>query len=91
MFSCEKCPKSFSSKSNMQRHLKEAHYGKKRSQKFTSENLRSQNFEPQQSVTKDIGNYHLMGSFDIRLKENFKLFISGHSRCGKDSICIKIN
>ena len=83
MFSCEKCPKSFSSKSNMQRHLKEAHYGKKRSQKFTSENLRSQNFEPQQSVTKDIGNYHLMGSFDIRLKENFKLFISGPSRCGK--------
>ena len=24
-----------------------------------------------------------MDSFDIRLKENFKLFISGPSRCGK--------
>ena len=32
MFSCGKCPKSFNYKQNMQRHLKEVHYGKKRSQ-----------------------------------------------------------
>ena len=25
----------------------------------------------------------MQGAFDIRLKENFKLFISGPSRCGK--------
>ena len=26
---------------------------------------------------------HMHGVFDIRLKENFKLFVSGPSRCGK--------
>ena len=30
------------------------------------------------------------GAFDIRLKENFKLFISGPSRCGKTVFVSKL-
>ena len=30
MFSCKICSKSFNHKGNMQRHVKEVHYGKKR-------------------------------------------------------------
>ena len=32
----------------------------------------------------------MQGTFDIRLKENFKLFISGPSRCGKTVFVSKL-
>ena len=34
--------------------------------------------------------YAMQGVFDIRLKENFKLFISGPSRCGKTVFVSKL-
>ena len=34
--------------------------------------------------------YTMQGAFDIRLKENFKLFISGPSRCGKTVFVSKL-
>ena len=34
--------------------------------------------------------YDMQGAFDIRLKENLKLFISGPSRCGKTVFVSKL-
>ena len=34
--------------------------------------------------------YDMQGAFDIRLKENFKLFILGPSKCGKTVLATKI-
>ena len=37
-FACEICSKSFKRKDNMQRHVKEVHYGKKRDVKHNEKN-----------------------------------------------------
>ena len=123
MFACEICSKSLSSKGNMQQHVEEVHYRKKRyvngviptplhqSQQlneFLNGQFRNKQFENnqfgKQRVVEDVmpspihqnkqlnefennqfgKGYDMQGgAFDIRLKENFKLFISGPSRCGK--------
>ena len=136
MFLCEICSKSFNHKWNMQRHVKEVHYGKKRydigdtlihqSQQFRnkqfdnnqfgkegvvkdvippSSHMRSQQlnefkneqskneqFENKQFENKQFENkqFENRNGFDIRLKENFKLFILGPSRCGKTVFVSKL-
>ena len=42
-------------------------------------------FNPQHEA-----DYDLQGMIDIRLKENFKLFVSGPSRCGKTVFISKL-
>ena len=85
MFSCEICTKSLSSKGNMQRHVEEVHYGKKRYVKGVMPSPIHQNQHLGEFENNQFGKGYDMrgGAFDIRLKENFKLFISGPSRCGK--------
>ena len=82
MFSCEICSKSFNYKGNMQRHIKEVHYGKKRYVEGIIPFPIHQNQQLGEFENNQFGKgYDMQGAFDIRLKENFKLFISGPSRC----------
>ena len=57
----------------------------------TEANIQEQpGFKDALSSSFQVTNQDLNGSFDIRLKENFKLFISGPSRCGKTVFISKL-
>ena len=88
MFSCAICSKSFNQKDNMQRHINTIHNGEQVIPKTKYEGY-GKNFkfvpEPKLEVTNNMHD-----GFDIRLKENFKLFISGPSRCGKTVFVSKL-
>ena len=89
MYTCEICSKSFNRKDNMQRHIYTLHSEKQRVVKGvipTPLHQSQQRFENNQFGK----GYHMQGAFDIRLKENFKLFISGPSRCGKTVFVSKL-
>ena len=57
-----------------------------------SQKFESKKDELKQSTNQDIGYYNKINknTFDIRLKENFKLFVSGPSRCGKTVFVSKL-
>ena len=89
MYTCEICSKSLISKGNLKRHINEIHLGKQRVVKSvipTPLHQSQQQFENNQHGK----GYHMHGVYDIRLKENFKLFISGPSRCGKTVFVSKL-
>ena len=91
MFSCAICSKSFNYKGNMQRHVKEVHYSKKRYDIGVFPSPIHQNQQLDEFENNQFGKgYDMQGAFDIRLKENFKLFISGPSRCGKTVFVSKL-
>ena len=76
MFSCKYCNYSSSRSFNVKRHEAMQHL----SNPFLNKNqIRS-------GYIVD----NIQGVFDIRLKENFKLFLSGPSRCGKTVFVAKL-
>ena len=78
MFLCEIGSKSFSHKGNFKCHINEKHFGKQRVVKcemHTSSHIGSQQLDESENNQFGKG-YDMQGAFDIRLKENFKLFIS---------------
>ena len=103
MFLCEICSKSLSSKGNLKRHINEKHFRKQRvvkgiiqspihkNKQFENKQFKNEQFENKQFENKQFEKGNVMqGAFDIRLKENFKLFISGPSRCGKTVFVSKL-
>ena len=91
MFLCEICSKSFNHKGNMQQHVKEVHYGKKRYDIGVSPTPLHQNQHLGEFENNQFGKGNDMkGVFDIRLKENFQLFISGLSICGRTVFVSKL-
>ena len=54
-----------------------------------SQQLENQQFENNQ-FGKRLNMYNMQSVFDIRLKENFKLFVLGPSRCGKTVFVSKL-
>ena len=68
MFSCKYCQYTSNWSSNLRKHEKAMH-----------KNEIGQDFGLQNSNISS----NMQRVFDIRLKENFKLFVSGPSRCGK--------
>ena len=76
MFSCKYCNYSSSRSFNVKRHETKHHL---------SNPLPNQNHF---GCGYNVDNMH--GVFDIRLKENFKLFVTGPSRCGKTVFVSKL-
>ena len=75
-------------------HLKEGMYNVRRHEnaihghdKFKSKHLEH---EYHGKVYENTHSFDRMGSFNIMLKENFKLFVSGPSRCGKTVFVAKL-
>ena len=89
MYTCEICSKSLISKGNLKRHVKEVHLGKQRDVKGVIPTPLHQSQQLNENNQFGKG-YAMQGVFDIRLKENFKLFISGPSRCGKTVFVSKL-
>ena len=82
---CDVCDYSTTDSSNFSRHVKAKHpYGVEsmKQQNLLSENVTNNRAEV--GATMDGEGY------DIRLKENFKLFVSGPSRCGKTVFVSKL-
>ena len=68
MYKCEYCPYSSNRIFNLTRHKKNMHKEGEMKEIYNNNTL---------STVNHVSNY------DVRLKENFKVFISGPSRCGK--------
>ena len=82
---CDICGYSTTDYSNFRRHVKAKHsYGveSKKQQNLLSENFTNNQAEVGTTVNGEV--------YDIRLKENFKLFVSGPSRCGKTVFVSKL-
>ena len=76
MFSCDYC--SYVSK---RRYDVKTHKMRMHKNEYAVEEQNVHTFEADKNLT---------GVFDIRLKENFKLFVSGPSRCGKTVLISKL-
>ena len=86
---CAECNYSTKDKSNMKRHVRLMHKGKT----HLKENLDNERDFKQNrmGLSFDLyGKKYLGGLADIRLKENFRLFVSGPSRCGKTVFIAKL-
>ena len=81
MFSCKYCQYTSNWSSNLRKHEKAMHNGEI-------------GLSSPQSNKNQFGSGYIVdnmkGVFDIRLKENFKLFVSGPSRCGKTVFIAKL-
>ena len=80
-FKCDICGYSTDRQHNLKRHIEKMH-PKTKPKTLNSgennkndENARPAIIPPQKNINEEV--------YDVRLKENFKLFISGPSRCGK--------
>ena len=88
---CNYCDYSTNKKSNMDRHILRWHG---LSPKNSKENIRkisnitTTEYDGTKSFVNSVHNDR--GFIDIRLKENFKLFVSGPSRCGKTVFVAKL-
>ena len=82
---CDICGYSNTNYSNFSRHVKAKHPNRVESKK--QQNLLSENFTNNQA---EVGATVSGEVYDIRLKENFKLFVSGPSRCGKTVFVSKL-
>ena len=81
MFSCQYCGYVSKRMYNVERHEKVMHNGEiGLSSPIPNKNHFGSGY--------NVDNIH--GVFDIRLKENFKLFVSGPSRCGKTVFVAKL-
>ena len=85
MFVCQICSKTFNRKNSLKPNVNEKHLGLQRDVNPEGEPFQKEyqsdaypSFKPFQE-----GNQDPQGEIDIRLKENFKLLVSGPSRCGK--------
>ena len=85
-FSYPYCIYESKDSSNMQRHIYTIHSEKQRLVKGVIPTPLHQ-IHPAYQLGKG---YDMQGVFDVRLKENFKLFISGPSRCGKTVFVSKL-
>ena len=81
MFPCKYCLYTSNWSHNLCRHVKAKHNSEIG---LSSPRSNKNHFGSKYNV--DI----LHGVFDIRLKENFKLFVSGASRCGKTVFVAKL-
>ena len=80
-YNSQLCSAVFTWRDSLRRHMRKNHEG------VTSgfaESVQT-GFNPQYEADHD-----LQGVIDIRLKENFKLFVSGPSRCGKTVFVSKL-
>ena len=87
---CSECNYSSDDRSNMRRHVRVMH-NKKNIQRdgnriFEGAPTMKKMHESFYSEAK----HQLQEKVDIRLKENFKLFVSGPSRCGKTVFVAKL-
>ena len=79
-YKCQNCDYVSNWSSNLHRHEKAKHNG---------ENGLS---SPMANIKHSMHiSSNMQGVFDIRLKENFKLFVSGPSRCGKTVFVAKLS
>ena len=84
MFSCKYCTYTSNWSSNLQKHEKAKHNGHHGEIELSSSMPNKSHF----GSGYNVANIH--GVFDIRLKENFKLFGTGPSRCGKTVFVAKL-
>ena len=86
MYKCLSCTYSTDWSSNLRKHERARHKNDNDVEIMKhSENV---NLSISNPITSFASN--LNGKFDIRLKENFKLFVSGPSRCGKTVFVSKL-
>ena len=81
MFHCKYCGYTSNWSSNLRRHEKAKHNGEIG---LSSPMAYKRHFGSGYNVD------NISGVFDIRLKENFKLFVTGPSRCGKTVFVAKL-
>ena len=94
MFNCVECEYSAKKESNLKRHIQSVHTKSKFECVYCEEEFsrkdnltRHKNRKHKKKIRKIMD---ISGTFDIRLKENFKLFVSGPSRCGKTVFVSKL-
>ena len=85
MKTCDICGYSTKNSSNFKRHVQAKHPYRVESK--YERNIHSGNVVNNQAEVGTIVNGEV---YDIRLKENFKLFVSGPSRCGKTVFVSKL-
>ena len=83
MFSCGMCDYTSKRMYDVRRHKNAVHGHDKIKSKHLEEEYHSKVYE-------NCHGFDTKRSFDIRLKENFKLFVSGPSRCGKTVFVAKL-
>ena len=81
MISCKHCIYTWNWSTNLRRHEKAKHNGENG---LSSPMANNKHFGSGYNVD------NISGVFDIRLKENFKLFVTGPSRCGKTVFVAKL-
>ena len=82
MKKCFYCNYATNNKSNYNKHMKRMH-----SSALVRNNIVLKDIGHKENINK---NFYGEESVDIRLKENFKLFVSGPSRCGKTVFVAKL-
>ena len=80
-YKCQNCDYVSNWSSNLRRHEKAKHNGENG---LSSPMANNKHFGSGYNVD------NISGVFDIRLKENFKLFVTGPSRCGKTVFVAKL-
>ena len=87
LFFCKYCPYSSNRSYNVRVHEGRKHKNEQTNeaqQEYMIKHLQNSHSQMRVNSESQFGKgYDMQGAFDIRLKENFKLFISGPSRCGK--------
>ena len=85
MFHCGQCSYKSKRKYDVGRHEKAMHGDFKKNYMVNHGNDGGNNYGQSHKHV-----YNELKNFDIRLKENFKLFVSGPSRCGKTAFVSKL-
>ena len=85
MFHCGQCSYKSKRKYDVGRHEKAMHGDFKKNYMVNHGNDGGNNYGQSHKHV-----YNELKNFDIRLKENFKLFVSGPSRCGKTVFVSKL-
>ena len=85
MFACFQCSYKSKKRYNVARHERVMHGDLKKNYMVNNGNDGGNNY-----VQSHKHVYNKLENFDIRLKENFKLFVSGPSRCGKTVFVSKL-
>ena len=88
---CNDCDYSTKKKSNMDRHIMRWHGLSNKNSKERNGQISNIATITYNRTKSFANNVHIKEGFiDIRLKENFKLFVSGPSRCGKTVFVAKL-
>ena len=80
MYKCQDCSYSTKRSTDLRRHEKAKHKQSELKEMYNNSTLSSTNLNIYKNSNLSSTNHNI---YDVRLKDNFKVFISGPSRCGK--------